>query len=391
MDLRTKTLLMHACGNVWRGLKSLGAAAVLLCLSAALPYPVANSVYAQDATDDAQGRVRIQGREIPEDEGPLILDDGPLIDYREEMRLFIQRMSTYARRLRPDFAVVVENGSGLTIKTDPTDETLVMPATGFTRSIDGILAVGLFHGRNSYGTPPKDEKGLEVRLSILERARRNGLGIYALDLADDPQSIETGQVESAARDFAYHAIPTDTVENAILSDYPVRPFNESPKSVVSLRDIRNFAVIGNSPAYGRQDEFALRMHGTNYDMMIVDPFHGRRPLSKQAVETLKYKQVGAKRMVLARLNIGVAASYLYYWKNNWQPGSPSWLGGPLHNDPDQYYVNYWRPEWQRIIYGDTASYIYAIIDQGYDGIVIAGADIYEIFEGGERAEERLGQ
>ncbi len=347
-------------------------------------------VFAQETEEDAPGRVRIQGRDLLEDDTPTFFDEGPLVDFREEMRQFIQRISTYARSIRPDFAVVVENGGGLTVKTDPVDDTLILPASGFTRSIDGILSVGLFHGYNTFGAPPKPE-ALQSRLSILERAKRNGLGVFVLDRTDMPASIDQGLAESTTRNFAYHAIPTDTVENAILPDYPQRPSQESPKSIVSLRDIRNFAVIGNSPAYGRQDEFALRMHGTNYDMLIVDVFHGRQPLTKQAVETLKYKKVGAKRMVLARVDIGIASSYLYYWKNNWQPGSPSWIGGPLHNDPDRYYVNYWRPEWQRIIYGDTASYIYGIIDQGYDGVVIAGADIFEIFEGGERAEERLGQ
>lgn len=368
------------------------AAVMLAAVCLVLPAPAMSPAYAQEADDDeATGRVRIQGREEPEEEAPLILDSGPLIDFREEMRLFIQKLSTYARSIKPDFAIVVENGEGLTIKTDPNDETLIMPARSFSRSIDGILAVGLYHGRNAFGAPPNDEKGLETRLALLDRAHRNGLGVYALDLADDPAAIDNAQSASNSRGFAYHAIPTDTVENAILSEYPPRPFNESPVSVVSLRDIRNFAVIGNSSYYGRQDEYALHMHGTNYDMLIVDPFHGRRPLTKQAVETLKYKQVGAKRMVLARIDIGVAASYLYYWKNNWQPGSPPWIGAPLHNDPDRYYANYWRPEWQRIVYGDTASYVYAVIDQGYDGIVVSGADIFEIYEGGERAEERLGQ
>lgn len=367
-------------------LSALAAVSILIpCLSGAPAYGQDNT------TDNAQGQVRIQGRDNPQEEIPIDLNEGPLVDFREEMRLFIQGISNYARRIRPEFAVVVENGSGLTIKTDPTDDTIVMPASGFTRSIDGLLAVGLFHGRNTFGAPPKDIKGLESRLRILDRAKRNGLGIFVLDLADSPESINKGRAESIAHGFAYHAIPTDTVENALLPDYPVRPFGESPTSVLSLRDIKNFAVIGNTPAYGRQDEFAMRMHNTNYDMMVVDIFHGRSPLTRQAVETLKYKKVGGKRLVLARVDVGIAASYLYYWKDNWQPGSPSWIGAPLHNDPDRYYVNFWRPEWQRIIYGDTASYIYGVIDQGYDGVVITGADIFEIHEGGERAEERLSQ
>lgn len=357
-----------------------------------LPMFDGSPVLAQDAEEDgAQGRVRIQGRDVPEADAPAIFNEGPLVDFREEMRQFIQQISTYARSIRPDFAVVVENGGGLTVKTDPVDDTLILPASGFTRSIDGILSVGVFHGYNAFGAPPKKPEDLQSRLGLLERAKRNGLGVFVLDRTDIPASIDKGVAESTSRGFAYHAIPTDMIENATLPDYPNRPFRESPKSIVSLRDIKNFAVIGNSPAYGRQDEFALRMHGTNYDMLVVDVFHGRQPLTKQAVETLKYKKVGAKRMVLARVDVGIAASYLYYWKNNWRPGSPSWIGGPLHNDPDRYYVNYWRPEWQRIIYGDTASYIYGVIDQGYDGVVIAGADIFEIFEGGERAEERLGQ
>lgn len=393
IDLRHGVRHFHQYLNSLRVILggTLGAIGIALCFSAALPFLTANLAYAQDAPAGADGRVRIQGRAVSEDLAPLILDNGPLIDYREEMRRFIQKISSYARGIRPNFAVVVENGGSLTVKTDPADETLVMPASGFTRSIDGILTVGLFHGRNSFGAAPGDEKGLASRLNILDRAKRNGLGVYVLDRADDPKSIDAGKAASAERGFAYHAISTDTLERALLPSHPARPFDESPSSVVSLRDIKNFAVVGNSPAYGRQDEFALRMHQTNYDMLIVDVFHGRDPLTRQAVETLKYKQVGAKRMVLARVDVGVAASYLYYWKNNWQPGSPPWIGAPLHNDPDRYYANFWRPEWQRIIFGDTASYIYGVIDQGYDGVVIAGADIFEIYEGGERAEERLGQ
>jgi len=380
---------MHQCGKtLWTGV----AVALFMGVSLTFPISVTSPAMAQEVDDGAvEGRVRIQGRDVPEEEGPLILDTGPLVDFREEMRRFVQNISSYARTIRPDFSVVVENGEGLVIKTDPADETLIMPARSFTRSIDGILAVGVYHGYSAFGAPPPDEERLMARLGLLDRAKRNGLGVYVLDLADDPASVASGQTASSARDFAYHAIPTDTIENAILADHPARPFNESPASVVSLRDIRNFAVIGNSSHYGRQDEYALRMHGTNYDMLVVDPFHGRRPLSKQAVETLKYKKVGSKRMVLARIDIGIAASYLYYWRNNWQSGSPSWIGAPLHNDPDRYYTSYWRPEWQRIVYGDTASYVYAVIDQGYDGIVLAGVDVYEIYEGGDRAEERLGQ
>ncbi|NQV45398.1 MAG: hypothetical protein HQ501_10865, partial [Rhodospirillales bacterium] len=111
---------------------------VLAAVSILIPCLSGAPAYGQDATTgNTQGQVRIQGRDNPQEEIPIDLGETLLVDFREEMRKFIQGISSYARRIRPEFAVVVENGSGLTIKTDPTDDTIVMPASGFTRSIDG--------------------------------------------------------------------------------------------------------------------------------------------------------------------------------------------------------------------------------------------------------------
>ena len=77
------------------------------------------SALAQDAAT-SEGSVRIQGRELMEEEVPVFLNEGPLIDYSEEMRRFIQDISSYARSVKPDFTIVVENGDTLIVKTDPT-------------------------------------------------------------------------------------------------------------------------------------------------------------------------------------------------------------------------------------------------------------------------------
>ena len=188
----------------------------------------------------------------------------------------------------------------------------------------------------------------------------------------------------------YVSIPAHapTAELNSLPPYPRRPYGENSKSIASLKDVTNFAVITNSSTFGRVDEFALKMHETNYDLLIVDVFHGRTPLSRQAVETLKYKKIGTKRLVFATVNIGSAASYRYYWKPTWGEGSPSWIVTPLRDDPDSYYVQFWRPEWQRLISGDTKSYVYGAIAQGFDGIVLEGIEkAYRFFEGGGEEQE----
>jgi uncharacterized protein (TIGR01370 family) len=68
-------------------------------------------------------------------------------------------------------------------------------------------------------------------------------------------------------------------------------------------------------------------------------------------------------------------------------GSPAWINAPMRDDPDRYNVQFWRPGWKRIINGDTDSYIYGIIAQGFDGVVLGGIDSYRFFEGGEENED----
>ena len=132
----------------------------------------------------------------------------------------------------------------------------------------------------------------------------------------------------------------------------------------------------------------MKMHETNYDLLIVDVLHGRKPLSRQAVETLKFKKIGDRRLVFAAVNIGSAANYRYYWKQTWREGSPGWINAPVRDDPDRYQVQFWRPEWQRIIYGDTNSYLYGIIALGFDGVLLEGIEeSYRFFEGGGEEQE----
>ena len=153
----------------------------------------------------------------------------------------------------------------------------------------------------------------------------------------------------------------------------------------------DFLALDDTSGFGRQDEFVLEMHDTNFDMLIVDVFHGRKPLTKRAVETLKFKKVGGRRLVLAQLDIGSAASFLYYWQPKWREGSPLWISAPVREDPDRYRVEFWRPEWQRIITGDTESYVYGIIDLGFDGGILGGLDSYRFFESGGAEVEEAGQ
>ncbi|NQV98850.1 MAG: endo alpha-1,4 polygalactosaminidase [Rhodospirillales bacterium] len=351
----------------------------LLCALAAAP-----------ASAQTNGQVRIQGVPIPEaGSSATVAPGGAILDLREEMRMFVQRISTYARDLKPNFVVIAKNGLDLLVKRDATDETKTAPARAYMRAIDGVMQEGLFFDEaragRPFGAPPLPDRQAQM-LAMADYARRSGLKVLTLDFGSDNKTVDEARKQASERGFISLVADTPSAEIFKLPAYPPRPPNENPNSVISLNMVQNFATVRNSGPYGQQAQFALKMHDTNYDALMVEVFHGREPLSRQAVETLKYKKLGAKRLVFAYMNVGTAASYHYYWRANWREGSPYWINSPLRDDPDRYHVEYWNADWQGVMSGNPNSYLYGIIAQGFDGVVLDGLDVYKFFEGGSEAE-----
>ncbi len=337
----------------------------------------------------ADGYTRVQGRDAGTDAPPPPRPSAALIDLREEMRKLVLSISRFARRYQPNFKVIARGGADLLVKRDDVDVSRTSPARAYMRSIDGIFEEGMFFDDRDPARPPSPKRRQRI-LGLAESARKNGLVVLAVDFGAAKTVIDEARAMATKRGFISFTADRPIVDISSLPAYPRRPFNENPRSINSLNQVRNFVVIGNSQPFGRQDEFALKVHGTNYDMVVVDVFHGRKPLSRQAVETLKYKKLGAKRLVLAMMDVGTAASYHFYWKDRWREGSPPWIGPPLADDPDRFQVEFWRPGWQKVITGDTDSYVYGLIAQGFDGVIIGGLDAYRFFESGGDEETEDG-
>ena len=76
----------------------------------------------------ALAQVRIQGRDGEVEEAPTIGPGEFLLNYREEMRKFVQSISVFTRRYRPNFLVIPQNGLDLLVKIDDVEGTRVAPA-----------------------------------------------------------------------------------------------------------------------------------------------------------------------------------------------------------------------------------------------------------------------
>jgi len=373
-DMQAANILSHPRENRMTRLRTTLASILLFSLTVASP------ALSQQNGTTIQGRQK--GEVAPVEQQNIEI----LLDYREQMRELVQRISAYAKSQRPNFVVIVKGSTELLKKIDDIDETKTFPARAFMRSIDGIIIDGLSFGEKTLGVPTPPEK-LERKLQLVRLAKKNRLNVMVIDYVQDAKQAKTSYAfneELGLTPFAAGAMGEEL--NAIPT-FRKYPYKENPKSIISMADVKNFLYLGDTSGFGRQDEFALKIHDTNYDLIAVNIMHGRTPLSRQAVETLKYKKLGSKRLVLAHADIGSAATYDYFWQDGWREGSPSWIASPLRDNPDRYHVQYWRQEWQNLLFGDTNSYIYGLIAQGFDGVILTGLEAQKFFIGGDNAGE----
>ena len=116
-----------------------------------------------------------------------------------------------------------------------------------------------------------------------------------------------------------------------------------------------------------------------YDAVVIDYGidQGGTAFPREVVDHMRTKPDGRKRLILAYLSIGEAESYRYYWQDSWSKSRPEWLEPENPDWPGNYRVQYWHPEWQKILFGTPNAYLDRIIDAGFDGVYLDGVDKFE--------------
>lgn len=310
-------------------------------------------------------------------------EPGAVIDYREHMRGWVQTISESARTINPNFVVIAKDGLSLVDKIDPVDDTLSFPARAYMRVLDGVLETNLLD--ETITTPegkaaPDLEAALKLRKTYEATAAEFGLNVFNLEFAKKSAAVDKLYADTAKKGFVPFVAEGTALAN--IPKFPSTAYHANPLSISTAAEVRNFLHIGNSKAFGTVADYVRTLRNTNYDVLIIDVFHGNKPLTKQDVAALKYKKLGAKRLVLAEIDISAAATFRYYWQAGWGKGNPGFMQAPYREDPDRFRTVYWDPAWQTIIAGDTSSYLYGVIDLGFDGVVLKGVDAWRFFESG---------
>lgn len=313
---------------------------------------------------------------------PLLGGDepGPGIDYRQEMRTFVQGTSTYARSKSPGFIIIPQNG--IELITD-TGETTGTPVAAYIDAINGVGQEDLHYGYtgDNIATPAEDTTYLGGYLDIAES---NGIQVLAIDYCSTPSYMDASYAASDAKGYMGFAADHRELDN--IPPYPAVPHNENTNDITTLAGAQNFLYLINPSEFATKEEMLTAMQNTNYDVIVMDLFfNDGTPLSSADIASLKVKNNGYTRLVICYLSIGEAENYRYYWQSEWRRGNPDWLWKQNPDWPGNYKVWYWEPAWQAIIYGDTQtnghnSYLKQIIDAGFDGVYLDIIDAFWYWE-----------
>jgi cysteinyl-tRNA synthetase len=296
------------------------------------------------------------------------------VDYKQEMRTFVEGISEYAKGINEDFVIIPQNGQELVTDNGDTDGD---PDVAYLNSIDGVGREDLLFGYDDddQETPKTDKDYMMVFLDICEDA---GVEVLVTDYCYSHQKMEESYVKNQAKGYISFAAPDR--ELGVIPDYPDEPNNVNAYDIGSLDAARNFLYLLNPENYASKNEFIEALSATDYDLLIIDYFFEDEEFTVSEINTLKLKNNGGRRLVVSYMSIGEAEDYRYYWHSDWENHPPSWLAGENPEWEGNYKVRYWKQEWKNIIYGSDDSYLGRIVNKGFDGVYLDIIDAFEYFE-----------
>lgn len=251
-------------------------------------------------------------------------DENPLpsgMDYKQEMRNFVQEISSYAKGIKPNFAIIPQNGAELVSTTGNDEGSAQMD---YINAIDGIGQESLNYGYNAddQATPTAENQWMRT---FLDMAKNNGtVKIMVTDYCSTQSKMDNSY--SVNNSNAYISFAADHRELDNIPNYPTPIYGENSDTITSLQQARNFLYLINPDnLFASKQTFVDAVKNTNYDYIIMDYFYNGEEFTQAQIEELKQKANGGKRLLICYMSIGEAEDYRYYWQSNWTIGNPSFI------------------------------------------------------------------
>ena len=300
-------------------------------------------------------------------------DDAPAIpdlDFRQEMRLFVKEISTYAKVRKANFLIVPQNGQEILTTNSKVDGAI---AAEYVNAIDAVGREDLFYGytSNDISTPTEDRNFL---IDFCDVAKNSGKVVLTTDYCSTQSKMDDSYTQNQTNGYISFAADHRELDN--VPTFPSTIHNINTNNITNIGDVKNFLYLINPSAYPTKQSFLDAVKNTNYDLVLIDLYFNDELLTVADVSSLKVKSNGGSRLAICYMSIGEAEDYRYYWtnlnKNLVSKENPDW--------PGNFSVQYWEDSWKQVIYGNDQSYTRKILDAGFDGAYLDIIEAYEYFE-----------
>lgn len=279
----------------------------------------------------------------------------------EKMQEFVVNISNYARSYDPDFIIIPQNGIELAFNNiDPNDGQ----NSAYMSAINGFGVEELFYN----GTYSLDNE----RLSMLQQVKASKK-IMVSEFVTDNNNISDAFSKNYNEGFICFTRNSDNYHYKQIPDSV--PY-ENNTNITNLSLAQNYLYLISTDNYSSKQEMINAISATNFDVVLIDLFFNGTEFTSSEINQLKTKANGGQRLVISYINIGSAEKFRYYWKKGWGLHHPLWLKKKYDGYEDEFWVKFWKKDWQDIIYGNDNSYMKKIINAGFDGAYLDNVEAY---------------
>jgi cysteinyl-tRNA synthetase len=207
----------------------------------------------------------------------------PSRDYRQDMRDFVQAISSYAHSFQDEFIVIPQNGNELITEDGEAEGGL---AFGYLSAIDGLGREDLFYGysEDDLATPVKEKNYMT---SYLDRAKANGMTILVTDYCSTTGKMNDSYLQNLSKGYVSFAADHRELDNIPAHSFPDGHPGFSTDSILTLPEARNFLYLINPSSYATKAEYISEVDSTEYDILLLDLFFEDEQLTLSDLEQLK--------------------------------------------------------------------------------------------------------
>ncbi len=170
-------------------------------------------------------------------------------DYRQDMRNFVQDISTYTTGFNTNFVVIPQNGHDLITENGEGSGTA---SASYLSAIDGIGREDLFYGydNDNVATPESERDDM---IEFLNIAENNDVEVLVTDYCWTQAFMDDSYTQNAEKGYISFAADHRDLDN--IPSYPSNLYAENSLTINSLAQAKNFLYILDPSAFSTKATF----------------------------------------------------------------------------------------------------------------------------------------